>query len=67
MIDAEVTRRGGGLQSRIQWVRLPLASLWIDSDKYPVEFHGPKVETAQGRPSGGVCESGLLASLDTAY
>ena len=25
--DAEVTRRGGGLQSRIQWARLPPASL----------------------------------------
>ena len=24
--DADVTRRGGGLQSRIQWVRLPPAS-----------------------------------------
>ena len=28
MIDAEVTWRGGGLQSRIEWVRLPPASLW---------------------------------------
>ena len=28
--DADVTRRSGGLQSRIQWVRLPPAFLWID-------------------------------------
>lgn len=26
VVDAEVTRRGGGLQSRIEWVRLPSAS-----------------------------------------
>ena len=29
--DADVTRRGGGLQSRIKWVRLPPASLWIEN------------------------------------
>lgn len=27
LVDAGVTRRGGGLQSRFQWVRLPPASL----------------------------------------
>ena len=47
LTDVDVTRCGGGLQSRIQWVRLPPASLWIES------IDG--VVPAAGGAPAGVC------------
>ena len=47
LTDVDVTRCGGGLQSRFQWVRLPPASLWIES------IDG--VVPAAGGAPAGVC------------